>query len=122
MHTQSKTNDTGAQLRSLYEPQGGTGQIFSAKVSDYVASRPDYPAGLFDALRAECHLQAGAVIADIGAGTGLLTQGLLERGYAVTAVEPSDSMRAAADKTLGHFPAYSSASGSAHRCSGLSLV
>ena len=44
-------DDTGAQLRSLYEPQGGTGQIFSSKVSDYAASRPDYPAALFEGKR-----------------------------------------------------------------------
>lgn len=113
MQTDSTAVDTGAQLRSLYEPQGGTGQIFSSKVSDYVASRPDYPAALFAALRAECHLQGGAVVADIGAGTGLLTRDLLAQGYAVTAVEPSDSMRASADQAMAHFPAYSSASGTA---------
>ncbi len=107
--------DTGAQLRSLYEPQGGTGQIFSSKVTDYVASRPDYPAALLEALRTECHLQAGAVVADIGAGTGLLTQGLLAQGYTVTAIEPSDSMRAAADHALARFAGYSSASGTAER-------
>lgn len=113
MQTNSTAVDTGAQLRSLYEPQGGTGQIFSSKVSDYVASRPDYPAALFAALRAECKLQPSAVVADIGAGTGLLTQGLLAQGYAVTAIEPSDSMRAAADHALAHIPGYSSAGGSA---------
>lgn len=110
----STAADTGAQLRSLYAPQGGTGQIFSAKVRDYVASRPDYPAALFDALRAHCHLQPGAVVADVGAGTGLLTQGLLAEGYTVTAIEPSDAMRAAADLALAQrFVGYSSASGTA---------
>jgi len=83
---------TGTQLRSLYEPQGGTGHIFSAKVTDYVAARPDYPAALFTALRTECHLQPGAVVADIGAGTGLLNQGPLANGYTVTAIEPSGGM------------------------------
>ncbi len=112
-HPTTATN-TGAQLRSLYEPQGGTGQIFSSKVNDYVASRPDYPAALFDALRATCHLLPGAVVADIGAGTGLLTQGLLAQGYTVTAIEPSDNMRAAADQALAQrFAGYSSASGTA---------
>ena len=72
---------TGTQLRSLYEPQGGTGHIFSAKVTDYVAAR-----------RTECHLQPGAVVADIGAGTGLLNQGPLANGYTVTAIEPSGGM------------------------------
>ena len=115
MQTDPTTNDTGAQLLSVYESQGGTGQIFSSKVSDYVASRPDYPAALFAALRAECDLLPGAVVADIGAGTGLLTQGLLAQGYAVTAIEPSDTMRAAADQALGHFAGYRSASGTAEQ-------
>ena len=70
--TMPSTCDTGAQLRALYEPQGGTGQIFSSKVSEYIASRPDYPAALFDALRTECNLHPGAMVADVGAGTGLL--------------------------------------------------
>ncbi len=109
----STDSDTGAQLRSLYAPQGGTGHIFSSKVNDYVASRPDYPAALFDALRTKCHLQPGAVVADIGAGTGLLTRGLLAQSYTVTAIEPSDAMRAAADHALAHVPAYSSANGTA---------
>lgn len=110
----STATDTGAQLRSLYEPQGGMGQIFSSKVSDYVASRPDYPAALFDALRVECHLHPGAVVADVGAGTGLLTQGLLAQGYTVTAIEPSDSMRAAAHHALApRFAGYRSAGGAA---------
>lgn len=108
-------SDTGADLRALYESQGGTGQIFSSKVTDYVASRPDYPPALFDALRTTCHLQPGAVVADVGAGTGLLTQGLLAQGYSVTAVEPSDSMRAAADHALAQFPSYRSASGTAEQ-------
>ena len=107
--------NTGAQLRSLYAPQGSTGHIFSSKVTGYVASRPDYPAALFDALRTTCDLQPGALVADVGAGTGLLTRGLLARGYTVTAIEPSDAVRSAADHALEHVPAYSSASGTAEQ-------
>lgn len=115
MSTITSTTDTGVQLRSLYEPQGGVGQVFSTKVADYVASRPDYPTALFDALRVACNLQPGDAVADIGAGTGLLTHGLLSQGYAVIAIEPSTNMRAAADSALVSFPAYNSASGSAER-------
>ncbi len=107
------TADTGAQLRSLYEKEGGVTQIFSAKVTDYVASRPDYPAALFEALRVQCHLQPGATMVDVGAGTGLLTKGLLERGYEVWAIEPNVAMRSAADQDLACWPAYRSAAGSA---------
>lgn len=105
--------DTGAALRGLYEPQGGVRAIFGAKVADYVASRPDYPQALFDALARECALPAQAQIADVGAGTGLLTQGLLARGWAVCAVEPNAGMRGACDAQLGGLPGYRSVEGAA---------
>ena len=107
------STDTGTRLRSLYEPEGGVAQVFSPKVADYVASRPDYPPKLFDSLSTACNLRNGAVIADIGAGTGLFTRGLLQHGYRVIAIEPNATMRAAADQLLSGFPRYSSAHGSA---------
>ena len=106
-------DDTGSQLRSLYEPEGGASAVFSAKVADYSASRPDYPAPLFETLSGACELSADAVIADIGAGTGLLTQGLLQKGYQVIAVEPNAAMRKACDRLLGKFSGYRSIEGSA---------
>lgn len=111
--TFATTDDTGARLRSLYAAQGGVGEIFSAKVADYVASRPDYPAVLFETLRRTCGLTDGSVVVDVGAGTGLLTRGLLDAGYAVTAVEPNAAMRAAADRQLGQHPRYRSIAGTA---------
>lgn len=105
--------DTGTKLRSLYEPQGGVGEIFSSKVADYIKSRPDYPAPLFEMLRVASNLLPGSRVADIGAGTGLLTQGLLLCGYNVTAVEPNAEMRAAADHLLKQFPGYQSVDGAA---------
>ena len=105
--------DAGAHLRSLYAHEGGVRSIFSAKVADYVASRPDYPAALFEALAAHAGLGSGAVVADVGAGTGLLTQGLLQRGAHVIAIEPNPAMRAASDHLLAGHSAYQSAEGSA---------
>lgn len=89
-------------------------RIFTRKVTDYIASRPDYPAALYDCLRMEAPLSPGAEIADVGAGTGLFTRGLVERGYRVIAVEPNAEMRMAADDLLrGNFPNYRSLPGSA---------
>jgi SAM-dependent methyltransferase len=107
------TPDTGAALRSLYQAEGGVKSVFSAKVADYVASRPDYPAALFDTLADWAGLSAGSTIADVGAGTGLLTQGWLQRGCRAIAVEPNAAMRHASDERLQAESAYRSIEGSA---------
>jgi SAM-dependent methyltransferase len=110
-------DDTAAQLQAAYAPAGGPAAIFSRKVADYVASRPDYPAALFACLDAAAPAgppgQPAPLWLDVGAGTGLLTRGLLALGRPVLAVEPSDEMRAAADQALGALPGYRSAAGRA---------
>jgi hypothetical protein len=63
-------HDTGAKLRSLYAPEGGVRSIFSAKVADYVASRPDYPRALFEALAARCPATGGTVVVAENSGGG----------------------------------------------------
>ena len=86
--------DTGAHLRAQYANEGGSAAVFSQKVAAYVASRPDYPDALFDALQSLGVLSADTAVADVGAGTGLLTRTLLPRARWVAAVEPSDDMDA----------------------------
>ena len=87
-------------------------QFFSSKVSDYTASRPSYPAALFEDLAA-LGLAHDMSVADIGAGTGLFTKSLLDRGWNVIAVEPNNAMRAAADTALSQYPRYRSVAGAA---------
>ncbi|MBH9551477.1 class I SAM-dependent methyltransferase [Inhella gelatinilytica] len=84
-------------------------QLFSTKVAAYQAARPDYPTALFDWLAS--HLPVHPEVLDIGAGTGLFTQGLLARGWRVLAVEPDAAMRAACDARLSNVPHYRSAAG-----------
>ena len=98
-------------LRSAYSGDGGLLEVFSSKVQDYVRSRPAYPDALYDHVAAAAELRAGAIIADLGAGTGLLTRGWLARGHSVVAVEPNAEMRAAADALLGSDPHYRSCGG-----------
>jgi len=105
--------NTGGALRSLDAAQGGARSIFSTKAADYAASRPDYPAALFETLAMACPPTATASVVDIGSGTGLLTRGLLRMGYRVAAIEPNAEMRQAADLMLGGIDGYSSADGCA---------
>jgi SAM-dependent methyltransferase len=105
--------DTGAELRARYAGDGGATAVFTGRVADYVASRPDYPAALFETLKSMCPPVADSVVADVGAGTGLLTKGLLDSGYRVVAVEPNPAMRAAADDYLRKYENFHSVEGGA---------
>ncbi|MGW2899852.1 class I SAM-dependent methyltransferase [Streptomyces sp. NPDC001212] len=68
---------------------------FNAAAAQYAANRPSYPPALFDALEELTGRPlAGARVADIGAGTGISTALLHERGAEVLAVEPGDGMAA----------------------------
>jgi ubiquinone/menaquinone biosynthesis C-methylase UbiE len=69
-------------------------QAFAGVAEDYERGRPDYPAEAIDAIRIGLMLDAGARIADVGAGTGKLTRALSAAGFDVTAVEPLPGMRA----------------------------
>ncbi len=109
----TRKTDTDAKTRRVLERMGGSLKAFSTKAADYSASRPDYPAAFFDTLVSDCGLKTHAVIADLGAGTGLLTLGFLQRGYSVVAVEPNVAMRETCDKFLGKFPGYRSIEGTA---------
>jgi len=76
---------------------------FSNRVDDYARWRPGYPAELTAWLIAECGLQRGDAVADIGCGTGLFTRDLLLQSLLVRGVEPNAPMRHAADQYLGDF-------------------
>ena len=70
---------------------------FSDRVDAYVAARPRYPDALAPLLARELNLKAGAVVADVGSGTGISCAPFLAAGFAVVGVEPNDAMRAAAE-------------------------
>jgi SAM-dependent methyltransferase len=87
---------------------------FSNRVDDYVRYRPGYPAALFAMLASEGRLDATSVVVDVGAGTGILTRGLLDSTVArVVGVEPNAPMREAARKVLGGHPRFESIDASA---------
>lgn len=69
---------------------------FSNRVNNYVKYRPGYPDEVIKFLQQECNLSGSSVIADIGSGTGIFTNLLLNQGYKVYAVEPNEDMQHAA--------------------------
>lgn len=79
-------------------------QRFTGRVESYRRSRPGYPADAVETLRRACGLGMGGQVADIAAGTGLLTEVLLAAGFAVTAVEPNEEMRAACARLEAEYP------------------
>ncbi|MFI6015899.1 class I SAM-dependent methyltransferase [Streptomyces sp. NPDC051243] len=68
---------------------------FDAAAAQYAANRPSYPPALFDAIEDLAGRPlTGARVVDVGAGTGIATALLRERGADVLAVEPGDGMAA----------------------------
>jgi len=73
----------------------------AGKAESYDLGRPAYPAEFYDYLYTI--ITPDAVIADIGAGTGKVAQGFLEKGSRVYAVEPDGDMRRIAQERLGRY-------------------
>lgn len=68
---------------------------FSDRVEDYVAYRPGYPSDAIDFICNEVKLSDNAVVADVGAGTGISAIYFADRGYKVYGIEPDEAMRRA---------------------------
>ncbi|MGW1784441.1 class I SAM-dependent methyltransferase [Streptomyces sp. NPDC002143] len=78
---------------------------FNAAAAQYAANRPSYPTALLDAIENLAgHPLTGARVADIGAGTGIVTALLHARGAHVLAVEPGDGMTEQFRRTLPEVP------------------
>lgn len=86
---------------------------FSDRVTDYVASRPGYPAQMMDFFVRELGLSADSRVADIGCGTGISSKYFLESGCEVHGVEPNDEMRVAAVEFLRDFSRFRAFDGTA---------
>lgn len=95
---------------------------FEDRVQDYLRSRPGYPRQVLDVLREAmgvppptglADFRLDWSVADLGAGTGLLSLPFLEAGCAVRGVDPSPSMVEAARRVLARFPGFSVSEGRA---------
>jgi ubiquinone/menaquinone biosynthesis C-methylase UbiE len=78
---------------------------FTGRAEDYHLYRQRYPAPeVLQRLRAWCGLDPNWLVADIGAGTGMLAEVFLEGGNRVLAIEPNVDMRVACERLRARWP------------------
>ncbi len=66
--------------------------VFDEAASHYDAARPSYPAALFDELETRAGPLAGQLVLDWGAGTGIASRQLAERGARVVSLDIGQRM------------------------------
>ena len=86
---------------------------FTRRVDHYVKHRPSYPHAVLYLLERRCGLTSDSVVADVGSGTGLLSELFLNNGNRVLGVEPNKEMREAGERRLAHHPRFTSVAGTA---------
>ncbi len=90
-------------------------QRFSNRVDNYVKYRPHYPGNIIGYIKAETNLNASSVIADIGSGTGILTELFLQNGCKAIGIEPNAAMRFKAEELLSSYKNFVSIDGTAEQ-------
>jgi len=88
-------------------------QRFTGRVGNYDRYRPTYPRAILNLLETDCGLTSASVIADVGSGTGILSELFLQNGNRVCGVEPNDEMRKAGERRLEHYPRFTSVAATA---------
>lgn len=73
---------------------------FNNRVENYIKFRPGYPPEIIGFLKKEIGLKPSDLVADMGSGTGILSELLLKNGNEVYGVEPNKEMHQAAEKLL----------------------
>lgn len=77
---------------------------FTGRVAEYEKYRSRYPKAVIEILTVRCGLRHEDLVADVGAGTGMLSELFLENGNAVVAIEPNDEMRAVCEQLASAWP------------------
>ena len=90
-----------------------TANIYSSKAIDFARYRLQYSPEAVNAVAKLTNLTPEWVVADIGSGTGILSQAFLHLGCRVCAVEPNDAMRCEAERLVESNPLFQSLSGRA---------
>lgn len=88
---------------------------FTGKAELYVQARPRYADALFSYMKKDLQLREGGIVADVGLGTGIMSDQLLSVGYVVYAVEPNEDMRKQAELQLGKCENFISLQGEASK-------
>lgn len=91
----------------------GSVNRFTSRVEDYARYRPGYPAEIVDLLTTKCGLTPESIVADVGSGTGKLSEIFLANGNVVIGIEPNESMRVVAEKIFKDDPRFRSVNGTA---------
>jgi ubiquinone/menaquinone biosynthesis C-methylase UbiE len=86
---------------------------FTGRVEDYEKYRTRYPSAVIDMVVENCGLRREHLVADVGAGTGMLAELFLQHGNAVVAVEPNDDMRSVCEKLATAWPGLTVKNGTA---------
>ena len=81
---------------------------FSSRMENYLKYRPGYPKEVIETLNRECGLAADSIIADVGSGTGIMTDMFLRNGNVVYGIEPNREMREAAERLLKDYTEFRS--------------
>jgi ubiquinone/menaquinone biosynthesis C-methylase UbiE len=86
---------------------------FNTRVENYAKFRPTYPPFIIELLKSDCGLTGTSIVADVGSGTGILSEMFLRNGNTVFGVEPNAQMRNAAESQLSNYQQFKSIDGSA---------
>lgn len=88
---------------------------FSNRVSNYLKYRPHYPKEIISYLISKGIVKRDSTIADMGSGTGILTEIFLKNGNPVYGIEPNNEMRKAGEKYLKKYSNFISIKGTAEK-------
>ncbi|MCG8606695.1 class I SAM-dependent methyltransferase [bacterium] len=86
---------------------------FSNRVENYIKYRPGYPGEVIRTLTTNFQMTQSSVIADVGSGTGILSELFLRNGNQVFGIEPNEAMRHAGEALLSGFSHFKSVIGTA---------
>ena len=86
---------------------------FSKRADHYAKYRPRYSDAVLHYLERELSFSQASIVADVGSGTGILSEMFLKNGNMVFGIEPNEDMRKMAEANLLMYPNFRSINGSA---------